>query len=246
VRQRVLDRLDDRLVELGLLALHLDADLLAAACARSRTTRGNLLHTLPIGCMRVFMTPSCSSVVMRLRRCVAVEHEALGRPAERRPSPNCRIWLRASTSSPTEVHQLVEQRRRRRGYGGLLGLASLRVWGSRPLSPGWRGLAGWSPLSTVAARLLRRNGFPAAFRAPIGTSCDRERSAPSALRRSFPGARARHRRRGADRPVSQDPRASRPPPSRSRPEGRARNQRWGERGDSNPRPPGPQPGALTG
>jgi len=37
--------------------------------ARSRTTRGSLFQTTPMGCMRVFMTPSCSSVVMRFRRC---------------------------------------------------------------------------------------------------------------------------------------------------------------------------------
>ena len=33
-----------------------------------RTKRGNLLQTVPIGCMRVFMTPSCSSVVIKLSR----------------------------------------------------------------------------------------------------------------------------------------------------------------------------------
>ena len=42
---------------------------LPQATARSRTTRGNLLQTLPIGCIRVFMTPACSSVVSRLSRC---------------------------------------------------------------------------------------------------------------------------------------------------------------------------------
>ncbi|GIV00944.1 MAG: hypothetical protein KatS3mg014_2559 [Actinomycetota bacterium] len=41
------------------------------ATARSRTTRGNLLQTLPIGCIRVFITPSWSSVVMRFSRCAA-------------------------------------------------------------------------------------------------------------------------------------------------------------------------------
>ena len=36
---------------------------------RSRTTRGSFCQALPIGCMRVFMTPSCSSAVTWLRRC---------------------------------------------------------------------------------------------------------------------------------------------------------------------------------
>ena len=70
VRERVLDRLDDRLVELGLACRpSRGAPACRRSAARSRTTRGNLLQTLPIGCMRVFMTPSCSSVVIRFRRC---------------------------------------------------------------------------------------------------------------------------------------------------------------------------------
>ena len=32
--------------------------------------RGNLLQTLPMGCIRVFITLACSSVVSRFRRCV--------------------------------------------------------------------------------------------------------------------------------------------------------------------------------
>ncbi len=35
----------------------------------SRTTRGSLFQTIPMGCMRVFMTPSCNSVVIRFSRC---------------------------------------------------------------------------------------------------------------------------------------------------------------------------------
>ena len=59
VGERVLDGLDDGLVQLRLCAFHLDVDLFAAGQpARSRTTRGSLFQTLPMGCMRVFMTPS--------------------------------------------------------------------------------------------------------------------------------------------------------------------------------------------
>ena len=42
---------------------------LPQAWARSRITRGNFLQTFSIGCMRVFMTPSCNSAVIRLKRC---------------------------------------------------------------------------------------------------------------------------------------------------------------------------------
>ena len=42
---------------------------LPQAVAKSRTTRGNLFQTLPMGCMRVFITPACNSVVIRFKRC---------------------------------------------------------------------------------------------------------------------------------------------------------------------------------
>ena len=65
-------------------------------CDRSRTSRGSLFHALPIGCIRVFITPSCSSVVSKLRRA-----EAFAKPASLIDGANCKIWLRARTSSPT-------------------------------------------------------------------------------------------------------------------------------------------------
>ena len=43
--------------------------LLPQATARSRTTRGNLFQMLPMGCIRVFMTLACSSVVSRFSLC---------------------------------------------------------------------------------------------------------------------------------------------------------------------------------
>ena len=42
---------------------------LSRSRARSRTRRGSLFQALPIGCMRVFITPSCRSEVMCDRRC---------------------------------------------------------------------------------------------------------------------------------------------------------------------------------
>ena len=68
---------------------------LPQAAARSRTIRGTLDQTCSIGCMRVFMTPSCSSEAIRLSR-----WEALARSMS--PSLASReIALRASTSSLT-------------------------------------------------------------------------------------------------------------------------------------------------
>ncbi len=56
-----------RPVELGLLALHLEADLLAARRGQVADDARELAQTLPIGCMRVFMTPSCSSLVIEVQ-----------------------------------------------------------------------------------------------------------------------------------------------------------------------------------
>ena len=42
---------------------------LSISRARSRTSRGSLFQALPIGCMRVFITPSCRSEVMCDSRC---------------------------------------------------------------------------------------------------------------------------------------------------------------------------------
>ena len=74
---------------------------LPQVAARSRTNRGNLLHTLPICCIRVFITPSCNSVVMRFNRC-----DVPSREASPRLLVNCTIWFRASTNSPTRVISL--------------------------------------------------------------------------------------------------------------------------------------------
>ena len=63
--------------------------------ARSRTTRGNLPKTLPIGCMRVCMIASCRSEVTRLMRWL----DAFTARSSWRDSAS-RSWLRLSTSSP--------------------------------------------------------------------------------------------------------------------------------------------------
>ena len=103
MRERILDRLDDRLVELGLLALHLDATCLPQVSARSRTTRGSFFQTLPIGCMRVFMTPSCSSVVIRFSRCDVAEKLVV---VQRRQLQDL---VARQHQLADQVHQLVEQ-----------------------------------------------------------------------------------------------------------------------------------------
>ncbi len=74
------------------------------AVARSRTRRGNLLQTLPIGCMRVFMTPSCSSEVTRFRRCVAPSKRGI--TLRRRELDDL---IAGEHEFADEVHQLVEE-----------------------------------------------------------------------------------------------------------------------------------------
>ena len=70
--------------------------LLSRRSARSRTSRGNLLQILSMGCNRTLMIPSCNAVVIRLSRWIAPSTLTSCSDA-----PNCRIWLRARTSSPT-------------------------------------------------------------------------------------------------------------------------------------------------
>ena len=71
---------------------------LPSSAERSRTMRGSFCQALPIGCMRVFMTPSCSSAVTLESRCSGTLNS----------ESSCRrtissSWLRVSTSSETMV-----------------------------------------------------------------------------------------------------------------------------------------------
>ena len=74
---------------------------LSSSCDRSRTIRGSFDQALPIGCMRVFITPSCSSETTWLRRCSGAEN-SLSCWLRR----ICSSWLRFSTSSETMVIRL--------------------------------------------------------------------------------------------------------------------------------------------
>src|SRR5205085_2828289 len=66
--------------------------------ARSRMMRGSFCQALPIGCMRVFMTPSCSSAVTLESRC----NGTLNSESSYRRAISS-SWLRVSTSSETMV-----------------------------------------------------------------------------------------------------------------------------------------------
>jgi len=58
VRQGILDQVEHLAVELGVGTVHLELDLFCRVRPRgSRTIRGSFCQALPIGCMRVFMTP---------------------------------------------------------------------------------------------------------------------------------------------------------------------------------------------
>ena len=106
VHQRIADLLQHRLVELGLLAGHLQVDLLAEALLRSRTMRGKRLNTKLMGSMRTRMTLSCSSRTLR---------SSCARP-ERNCSAACAFELRAQLAQhglrddqlADGVHQLVD------------------------------------------------------------------------------------------------------------------------------------------
>ncbi|OIQ64712.1 hypothetical protein GALL_537350 [mine drainage metagenome] len=71
---------------------------LPSSLHRSRTMRGSFCQALPIGCIRVFMTPSCNSAVTLDSRCSGTLNSvsSLRRDISR-------SWLRVSTSSDTIV-----------------------------------------------------------------------------------------------------------------------------------------------
>src|SRR6185312_13336777 len=71
---------------------------LPSSLDRSRTMRGSFCQALPIGCIRVCITPSCNSAVTLDRRCSGVLNSD---SSWRRPIS--RSWLRVSTSSETMV-----------------------------------------------------------------------------------------------------------------------------------------------
>ena len=69
---------------------------LPSSSPRSRASRGSLLQALPIGCMRVRMTLSCSSAVIWSSRCSGAWSVV---PVSWRTAWSS--WFRVSTSSPT-------------------------------------------------------------------------------------------------------------------------------------------------
>ncbi len=71
---------------------------LPSSAPRSRTMRGSFCQALPIGCIRVFITPSCSSAVTLDSRCSG----PLNSESSWRRTIS-RSWLRVSTSSETMV-----------------------------------------------------------------------------------------------------------------------------------------------
>ena len=151
---------------------------LPQATARSRTTRGNLFQMLPIGCMRVFMTLACSSVVSRFSRCTVPRKAASSCEVL-----NCMIWFRARTSSPTRVMSLSSRP------------TSTRMALSE--TAGARGSAGSAASGHGGAR--REHDAHGARRSRRGTGLeDRGRlaSAAGAAAPARPGSPARRRRRG--------------------------------------------------
>ena len=71
---------------------------LPSSPVRSRTMRGSFCQALPIGCIRVFMTPSCSSAVTLDSRCSGTLNSVSSLRRE-----ISRSWLRVKTSSETMV-----------------------------------------------------------------------------------------------------------------------------------------------
>ena len=155
---------------------------------RSRTMRGSFCQALPIGCIRVFMTPSCSSAVTLESRCSGTLNSVSSLRRE-----ISRSWLRVSTSSDTMVIRCSSVSTLTR----IDWLATCRLPGRRHL--------GWRPICAAA--------FSASCRSPSGSQPWRGRlrlAAAPAARRQEPAqalaplrarARPRSRSRGTRAPV---------------------------------------------
>ena len=71
---------------------------------RSRTMRGSFCQALPIGCMRVFMTPSCSSAVTLESRCSGTLNSVSSLRRE-----ISRSWLRVKHQLGDHGHEVFER-----------------------------------------------------------------------------------------------------------------------------------------
>ena len=103
---------------------------------RSRTSRGSLFQALPIGCMRVFITPSCRSEVMCDRRCSGTAKLLFSCVLA-----SCSSWLRVSTSSLTRVIR-----------SSSTSTVTRMVWLAAAGSPGGASGAAWPALAGGGAR----------------------------------------------------------------------------------------------
>ena len=185
---------------------------------RSRTMRGSFCQALPIGCIRVFMTPSCSSAVTLESRCSGTLNSVSSLRRE-----ISRSWLRVSTSSETMVIRCSSVSTLTRidwlailsaswtsastGDGGLLGRLCLGFLGgswrrgarlparARLLGDGGRG-AGWAARLRSRSRGRRARGRRARLRRD---AADVPAPAPPACPWQLPGHRGLHRRCGHDR-----------------------------------------------
>ena len=96
--ERVLDHLQHLAVELGVGAAHFEIDLFAKLGGQVAHDARQLLPRIADRCMRVFITPSCSSAVTLERRC----NRTLKSKSSWRRTIS-RSWLRVRTSSETVV-----------------------------------------------------------------------------------------------------------------------------------------------
>jgi hypothetical protein len=185
VGQRVGDLLDQALVQLGGLAHVTSSTFLPSLPARSRSMRGKRLKTSDIGIMRIDITASCRSRVLRSRSA--------------RPEASC--WCSAASSALAvlrqhglgddefahQVDQLVDLVHRHAQRADSAAAAALRRTGARAAAHrrGRRGRA-------AVRRVRRRGGGGCGRTAAAGARarCRRSRSQVlrASARRGAPGA----------------------------------------------------------
>ena len=140
---------------------------LPSSLARSRTMRGSFCQALPIGCIRVFMTPSCNSAVTVESRCSGTLNSVSS--WRRLISSN---WLRVSTSSETIVIRCSRVSTLTRiDWLATLSPSGIVDLGARPSWP-WRAWLrqAWLRQASASQAWLRRRLASAVGAAAAGTT----------------------------------------------------------------------------
>ena len=191
---------------------------------RSRTMRGSFCQALPIGCIRVFMTPSCSSAVTLDSRCSGTLNSVSSLRRE-----ISRSWLRVKHQLGDHGHQMFERVDvdADRLVGDLVGFLDVGVGGSGASWP----VLPWQLPWRLPWRLPARPAWRRAQVRPAWRRGPARAWARARLRSRSRGRRVRGRRARLRRDAAGVPAPGRPACPWQLPGDRGLHRRGGDHGD---------------